>query len=128
MERIVLIALLALPLPAQDTLRELPWSEHLAMPAGAALIEVPAIDSSGFAFELVAEGRESMAIDRKSSCGNTSYGDGQFQGFNVCLSADLAGRIVPGAAYTLRPKQTNQEYFWTVLPDAVLRRPESARK
>jgi hypothetical protein len=80
------------------------------------------VEKAGFEFELVAEGREAISIDHKASCGTVSSGDGTFQGFYVCLGA-LADRIVPGLAYSLRPKRTNDEYFWTILPDVVLQRP-----
>jgi hypothetical protein len=81
------------------------------------------LENVGFEFELVAEGRDAIPIDRKASCGSVSSGDGTFQGFCVCLSAALADRIVPEVAYSLRPKRTSQEYFWAVLPSVVLRRP-----
>ncbi|HXA52900.1 MAG TPA: hypothetical protein VNV86_21435 [Candidatus Acidoferrum sp.] len=81
------------------------------------------IDKAGFEFELVAEGRDAIPIDRKASCGTVSSGDGTFQGFYVCLGAS-AERIVPGVAYSLRAKRTGDAYFWTVLPDVVLRRPD----
>jgi hypothetical protein len=80
------------------------------------------VEKAGFEFELVAEDREAISIDHKASCGTVSSGDGTFQGFYVCLGA-LADRIVPGLAYSLRPKRTNDEYFWTILPDVVLQRP-----
>jgi len=82
----------------------------------------PLVEKAGFEFELVAEGRDAIPIDGKASCGTATSGDGTFQGFYVCLSAALADRIVPGVAYSLRPKRTSQEYFWTVLPGVVLRR------
>jgi hypothetical protein len=82
------------------------------------------LEKAGFEFELVAEGRDAIPIDRKASCGTVSSGDGTFQGFYVCLGAALADRIVPGVAYSLRPKRTSQEYFWTLLPGVVLRRPD----
>ena len=82
------------------------------------------LEKAGFEFELVAEGRDAIPIDRKASCGSVSSGDGTFQGFYVCLNEPSANQIVPGVSYSLRPKRTNQEYLWTVLPTAVLRRPE----
>jgi len=81
------------------------------------------LEKAGFDFDLVAEGRDPIPIDRKASCGTVSSGDGTFQGFYVCLSEPSANQIVPGESYSLRPKRTNQEYFWTVLPSAMLRRP-----
>lgn len=83
------------------------------------------LDKAGFEFDLVAEGRDPVPIDRKSSCGTVSSGDGTFQGFYVCLSQPSANQILPGVSYSLRPKRTNQEYFWTVLPTVVLRRADS---
>ena len=71
-------------------------------------------------FDLVAEGRESIPIDPKASCGTVSSGGGDFQGFYVCLDASLAERIAPGVPYSLRPKKAAKPYLWTVLPDAVL--------
>jgi hypothetical protein len=82
------------------------------------------VEKAGFEFELVAEAREAIPIDRKAFCGTVSSDDGKFQGFYVCLGAAWADRIVPGLAYSLRPKRTSQEYFWTVLPGVVLRRPD----
>ena len=82
------------------------------------------MEKAGFEFDLVAEGREAASIDRKASCGIVYSGDGTFQGFNVCLSEPSASQIVPGASYSLRPKRINQEYFWTVLPGVVLRKPD----
>lgn len=82
------------------------------------------LDKAGFEFDLVAEGRDAIPIDHKASCGNVSSGDGTFQGFYVCLSELSVNQIVPGVKYSLRPKRTNQEYFWTVLPTVVLRRPD----
>lgn len=82
------------------------------------------LEQAGFEFDLVAEGRDAIPIDRKASCGSVSSGDGTFQGFYVCLSEPSANQIVPGVSYSLRPKRTNQEYFWTVLPTAVLRKPD----
>jgi hypothetical protein len=82
------------------------------------------LEKAGFEFDLVAEGRDAIPIDRKASCGSVSSGDGTFQGFYVCLSEPSANQIAPGVSYSLRPKRTNQEYFWTVLPTALLRRPD----
>lgn len=81
------------------------------------------VEKAGFEFDLVANG-DAIPIDRKASCGTVSSGDGTFQGFYVCLDAALADRIVPGVGYSLRPKRTSQEYFWTVLPGVMLRRPD----
>lgn len=83
------------------------------------------LEKAGFEFDLVTEGRNAIPIDRKASCGSVSSGDGTFQGFYVCLSEPSANQIVPGVSYSLRPKRTNQEYFWTVLPTAVLRKPDA---
>jgi hypothetical protein len=82
------------------------------------------LEKAGFEFDLVAAGRDAIPIDRKASCGSVYSGDGTFQGFNVCLSEASANQIVPGVNYSLRPRRTNQEYFWTVLPTATLRKPE----
>jgi hypothetical protein len=82
------------------------------------------VEKAGFEFDLVAEGRDTIPIDRKASCGTVSSGDGAFQGFYACLGAALADRIVPGVKYSLRPKRTSQEYFWTVLAGVVLLRPD----
>jgi len=82
------------------------------------------LDKAGFEFNLVSDGRDPVPIDRKSSCGTVSSGDGKFQGFYVCLNGALADRIAPGIGYSLRPKRASQEYFWTVLPSVVLRRPD----
>jgi hypothetical protein len=82
------------------------------------------LEQAGFEFNLVAKGRDSIPIDRKASCGTVSSGDGTFQGFYVCLSEQSANQIVPGVNYSLSPKRISKEYFWTVLPGAVLRRPD----
>jgi len=82
------------------------------------------VEKAGFEFDLTAEGRDAIPIDRKASCGTVSSGDGTFQGFYICLNGALADRIVPGVGYSLRPKRASQEYFWTVLPSVVLRRPD----
>jgi hypothetical protein len=82
------------------------------------------LEKAGFDFELVAEGHVPIPIDRKASCGNVSSGDGTFQGFDVCLSEQSVSQIVPGVSYTLRPKRTNQDYFWTVMPGVTLVKPE----
>jgi hypothetical protein len=82
------------------------------------------LEKAGFEFDLVAEGRDAIPIDRKASCGSASSGDGTFQGFYVCLNEQSANQIVPGVSYSLRPKRTNQEYFWTVLPTAMLLKPD----
>jgi hypothetical protein len=81
------------------------------------------LEHAGFEFDLVAEGHAPISIDGKASCGNASSGDGTFQGFYVCLSETAASQIAGGVSYSLRPKRTGQEYFWTVLPAAVLRKP-----
>jgi hypothetical protein len=82
------------------------------------------LEKAGFEFDLVAAGRDAIPIDRKASCGTVSSGDGTFQGFYVCLSEPSASQIFPGVSYSLRPKRTNDEYFWTILPSATLRRPD----
>ncbi len=84
------------------------------------------VEKAGFEFELVADGREAVPIDRKAFCGSVSSGDGTFQGFYVCLGTE-ADRIVPGVEYSLRPKRTSDEYYWTVLPGVVLRRRRGRR-
>jgi hypothetical protein len=81
------------------------------------------LEKAGFEFDLVAEGHAAIPIDRKASCGSVSSGDGTFQGFYVCLNELSANQIVPGVGYSLRPRRTNQAYFWTVPPTAMLRKP-----
>ena len=81
------------------------------------------VEKAGFEFELIAEGHVSIPIDGQALCGSTSTGDGAFQGFYVCLGA-AADRIAAGVKYSLRPKRKSVEYFWTVLPEVVLRRPD----
>jgi hypothetical protein len=82
------------------------------------------VEKAGFEFDLVANGRDAIHIDRKASCGTVSSGDGAFQGFYVCLNAPLADQVAPGVGYSLRPKRTSEEYFWTVPPGVVLLKPD----
>jgi hypothetical protein len=81
------------------------------------------LGKAGFEFDLASDSHDPIPIDRKSSCGTLSSGDGKFQGFYVCLDAAITERIIPGVSYSLRPKRTNDDYFWTVLPGVALRRP-----
>jgi hypothetical protein len=83
------------------------------------------LEKAGFEFDLVADGRDAVPIDKNSSCGTVNLGDGAFQGFYVCLNPTLADQIIPGVAYTLRPKPSSKEYFWTVLPGTVLLKPSN---
>jgi hypothetical protein len=78
---------------------------------------------AGFEFELMAKGRDTFTIDRRSFCGFVSSGSGSIQGFQVCLG-ETAGRIAPGISYSLHPKRSNDDYYWSVTPDVVLRKPD----
>lgn len=82
------------------------------------------LETAGFEFDLVAEGHDAVPINRSASCNISSSGDGGFQGFYVCLKPEVAEKIAAGVNYTLRPKKTNDDYFWAVLPSVVLRRPD----
>lgn len=78
------------------------------------------VQNAGFEFDLVANGREDVHVDHQAFCGTTSFGDGEFKGFYVCLDAESANRVAPGVAYSLRPKRNHEGYFWTVPPDVTL--------
>lgn len=80
------------------------------------------VDNAGFEFDLVANGRAEIHIGRKAFCGTTSYKDGEFQGFYVCLDAAQINQIAPGVPYSLRPKKVSDAYTWTVPLDVVLLR------
>lgn len=80
------------------------------------------VDKAGFEFDLVADGRPEIQIDRKDLWGTTSYNDGEFQGFYVLLTPSQISQIAPGVPYSLRPKRTSDLYYWTVPPDVVLLR------
>jgi len=82
------------------------------------------LEKAEFEFGLVAEGHDAIPIDRKASCGSVSSGDGTFQGFYVC-SVNRRPTDSSRGELSLRPKRTNQDYFWTVLPTALLRRPDA---
>jgi hypothetical protein len=82
------------------------------------------IEKAGFDFDLAADGRETIHLDGKAHCGNFSAGDGASQGFYVCLDPQLADRIAPGAAYTLRSNRTGKAYSWSINAGIVLRRPD----
>ncbi len=45
------------------------------------------------------------------------------QGFGARLTAQGRARLVPGAAYTLHPTNTNAVYKWAVAPNVTLRTP-----
>ena len=78
------------------------------------------VENAGFEFDLAANGLEDVHVDRQAFCGTTSFGEGEFKGFYVCLDAESANRIASGVAYSLRPKRNNEDYFWTVAPDVTL--------
>ena len=78
------------------------------------------VENAGFEFDLVANGLEDVHVDHQAFCGTTSFGEGEFKGFYVCLDAESANQIASGVAYSLRPKRNNEDYFWTVSPGVTL--------
>jgi hypothetical protein len=80
------------------------------------------VEKAGFDFELVSNGRATIPIGREAFCGTTSYNNGEFQGFYVCLNSVLASQVTAGVPYCLRPKKTSDAFFWTVPANVVLLR------
>jgi hypothetical protein len=78
------------------------------------------VEQAGFSFDLISDGHETVRVGQDAFCGTSSYGDGEFQGFYICLKADVLRRIA-GATYTLRPNNGSRTHVWSVMPGVVLR-------
>ena len=81
--------------------------------------------NAGFSFRLCAEGHPDITITANNYGGNSSMGSGDFQAFYMKLDEDQQNALVPGVAYTLKPENKNDEYFWTVNDGVMLAVPMS---
>jgi pimeloyl-ACP methyl ester carboxylesterase len=86
------------------------------------------VEKAGFDFDLVANGHAGIHIGRETFCGITSYNDGEFQGFYVCLDAAAVNQVSAGVPYSLRPRKISDVYFWTIPPHVVLLRRDTRQR
>jgi hypothetical protein len=75
---------------------------------------------AGFHFVLEAEGRPSVVVSARDSCGTCSSGDGAFQGFVVCLGPSKEAMIEPSDGYRLAAIGSSGS--WVVREGVRLRR------
>ncbi len=78
------------------------------------------LDKAGRTFIFKAEGHPDVLA---TAGGSLSTGDGSFQAFNLYLTPSELLKMVSGVSYTVHPVNTNETYFWTVMPGVTLTRP-----
>jgi len=76
-----------------------------------------------FEFLLKADGREDIRIAASTFQGTCSSGNGEFQGFVVCLPDEELKKLASGVAYTIEPLNQGKEFYWAVDESVTLVRP-----